>query len=210
MEGNNLKRISRLFKSLLINPRQIPFYLKNSVFTNKEPLELGLPWTSLDSIKFLNEFLSKSSHEVLELGGGGSTIFFAQRAKNVTCLESYAIWGKKIISKVNELGLLNVDLKILPYDIDSLNKFLESDFFLSLKNKKYDIILVDNYEEDIQLRPACFYAAEKIIKPGGIIILDDSWRYEEIRKNNLSKKLLTFKSVGPCRYGITTTDIYFY
>ena len=88
---------------------------------------------------------------------------------------------------------------------------MQSPFFKEIAiGNYYDIILVDNYEEDEDLRTVCFYEAEKAIVPGGIIILDDSWRYEKVRKNNSAKKVLRFQSIGPCRPGVTTTDIYFY
>jgi hypothetical protein len=52
--------------------------------------------------------------------------------------------------------------------------------------------------------------AEKSIKKGGIIILDDSWRYDQVRSRNSAKKHVVLKSTGPCRYGVTSTDIFFY
>ncbi|MBI5663319.1 MAG: hypothetical protein HZC46_14370 [Ignavibacterium album] len=210
MEGKNLTRILRVIKSLSIHPSYIPFYLRYSILNKKEPLELALPWISLSAIKFLDNYSIDSKSEILELGGGGSTLYFAKKGAKVTCLESDELWAKKIEVKSKELNISNIDLKILPYNFKKLESFVNSKFFEFIGKNKYDIILIDNYEEKIQLRPKCFYAAEKSIKPGGIIIIDDSWRYPELRENNSAKFFKVFKSIGPCRLGVSSTDIYFY
>lgn len=118
--------------------------------------------------------------------------------------------GKKIVEKSKQLNITNIDLRFFEYDFKNKEAFTKSQFYDFIQKNKYDIILIDNYEENIQLRPICFYAAEKSIKPGGIIIIDDSWRYTELRKNNSAKDVQIFKSIGPGRLGVTSTDIYFY
>lgn len=210
MEGNNFTRILRLIGSLLINPNHVSFYFKYSLFNKKDPMELELPWISLSAIKFLEKYNINNNTDILELGGGGSTFFFANRGAKVTCLENSDLWGKKIEAKYRQLGLTNINLKIFEYDFKNEGSFTKSRFYDFIQKNKYDIILIDNYEENIKLRPICFYAAEKSIKPGGIIIIDDSWRYTELRKNNSAKNVKVYKSIGPCRLGVTSTDIYFY
>lgn len=96
MEGNNFTRILRLVGSLSINPAHLPFYLKYSVLNKKEPIELALPWISFSAIKFLEKYNINSDTEILELGGGGSTFYFAKRGAKVTCLESSELWAKKL------------------------------------------------------------------------------------------------------------------
>ena len=34
--------------------------------------------------------------------------------------------------------------------------------------------------------------------------------YDELRKQNKAREIKIFKSTGPCRYGLTTTDVYLY
>lgn len=210
MEGNNFTRILRLICSLVTHPNHIPFYLKNSVLNSKEPIAMGLPWISYSAIEFLNNYKTDKSLEILELGGGGSTIYFAKKGAKVTCLESSELWAKKIDEKIKQLNISNIDLRILPYDLKKLDTFIKSHFCQFIEKNKYDIILIDNYEENLQLRPICFYAAEKSIRLGGIIIIDDSWRYTALRKSNSAKAFKIFKSIGPGRLGVTSTDIYFY
>ena len=70
--------------------------------------------------------------------------------------------------------------------------------------------MVDGTEEETVVRPRCFALAETRIKTGGIIIVDDSWRYPELRAHNHASSWREFRSTGPCRPGVTSTDIFFY
>jgi spermidine synthase len=79
-----------------------------------------------------------------------------------------------------------------------------------MPDEKFDVIVVDGSEEWTRIRPVCFEKAQEHIKPGGIIVVDDSWRYSEIRERHRAKSFRVFQSVGPCRPGVTSTDIYFY
>jgi len=74
----------------------------------------------------------------------------------------------------------------------------------------YDVIVVDGQEDSIQVRPECFWKAEKHVKPGGIIVVDDSWRYPQLKTTNKAKKWRDWKGVGYCRRGVTSSCIFFY
>jgi predicted O-methyltransferase YrrM len=60
------------------------------------------------------------------------------------------------------------------------------------------------------VRPVCFARAERQVRPGGIIVVDDSWRYPALRQANRARHFRDFQSVGPFRPGVTSTDIFFY
>jgi len=72
------------------------------------------------------------------------------------------------------------------------------------------VIVVDGTEWTANVRPICFRAAEEQIAAGGIIVVDDSWRYRELRQANRAHGVNIFESVGPGRFGVTSTDVYFY
>lgn len=38
----------------------------------------------------------------------------------------------------------------------------------------------------------------------------DSWRYRELRAQHRAHRLEVFESVGPARFGVTSTDVYFF
>jgi predicted O-methyltransferase YrrM len=79
-----------------------------------------------------------------------------------------------------------------------------------MPDEKFDIIVVDGSEEWKHVRPICFEKAQGRVKEGGIIVVDDSWRYPALRQSHRAKELKIFQSVGPCRPGVTSTDVFFY
>jgi hypothetical protein len=143
-------------------------------------------------------------------GRGGSTIFFANRTASVFCIESNVSWAQAINSKLSELGIRTVSVEVHDFDLGDAAGFAQSPFVRAIKSRRPDVIAIDGYEESVPLRPICFSVAEELIAPGGMIIVDDSWRYPMIRKSSNAKHWREFRSVGPCRYGVTTTDIHFY
>jgi predicted O-methyltransferase YrrM len=210
MNNSRFIRVTKLGTYLLTHPAQVPKYIKTSLL-QKSPVDLGLPWISYAAIDFLDKWQIDENTEILELGGGGSTIYFGKRNAQITCFESNEDWHKILVEKCKYLNIKNVDIKLFLYDNADKKSFLLSEFYNKIAEKQYDIILVDNYDSSLtQPRVDCFYKAEKSVKPGGIIILDDSWRYDQVRKSNSAKKHIIFQSIGPCRRGLTSTDIYFY
>lgn len=209
MHGSNFTRLLRLIKYFSKNLDKIPLYLKTSINNNVTPLDLELPWISYEAIDFLETYLKKA-HMVAEYGGGGSTLFFAKRVNKVLCIESDFDWAAKISAKIKEQGISNVDLRIHPYDANDRSKFKESDYLHAIDGEKFDLILVDAYDKLFQLRLDCFYHAENFIRENGCIVVDDSFRYPVLRRKNKAKMWKEFRSIGPCRTGVTTTDVFFY
>ncbi|WP_146186263.1 class I SAM-dependent methyltransferase [Limnohabitans sp. WS1] len=137
-------------------------------------------------------------------------MFFANRTASVFCIESNAEWAHAINSKLNEQGIRTVSVVVHQFDPVDAAGFAQSPFIRAIGSQRPDVIVIDGYEESAPLRPMCFSIAEENIAPGGMIIIDDSWRYPIIRKSSKAKSWREFRSVGPCRYGVTTTDIHFY
>lgn len=208
MYGNNITRVIRLINYLSINPKRIPLYFRTSI-VSKSPLEMGLPWISYSAIERLSEFI-KPHHKVAEYGGGGSTIFFAKRAHSVLCIESDPVWAEKISEQSSKENISNVNLLVHPFDANNRQKFMTSDFLKAINKNRFDVILIDSYDVNHNLRLDCFHFAENYINENGCIAIDDSFRYTQLRTKNNAKSWKEFRSIGPCRKGITTTDIYFY
>lgn len=213
MDGTNFTRCTKLFQSFVIQPGDTFRYLKYLSEVNKSTLNISLPWISFGAIDFLDEYLKHKNCKVLELGGGGSTLFFAKRAESVTCLESDENWFSDISVYIKNLGVTNTSIICKTYDKYDPEGFERSLFFKELEeldSQLYDIIFIDNMDENDFYRPKCFGVLEKKIKKGGIIIVDDSWRYKGLRKVSLAKSYSVFESKGPARIGVTSTDVYFY
>ena len=209
MKGSLPVKIGRVVANLALNPRYVPRTLRHNVINGASPLDLELPWFSYAAIDFLANEL-KPDMDVCEYGSGGSTLFFARRTDRVFSIEDNAKWFELVTGRVKELGLNNVELKLCPFDFKNPKGFEKSDYLHAIPKRKFDVIVVDGTEEWHHVRPVCFQHAEKFMKAGGMIIVDDSWRYPSLRAKNGAKRHEVFQSVGPCRPGVTSTDIFFY
>jgi SAM-dependent methyltransferase len=209
MQGTVPQKIGRVLGNLLLHPQYISRCVSHNIINGKTPLDLEIPWFSYASIDFLEGYLEPHMN-VCEYGSGGSTVFFARRTRSVFSIEDNIEWYEMVSRRLQEKNINNVTLKLCPFDFKNPVDFENSEYLQAMPNERYDVIVVDGSEEWTRIRPICFAKAEARVKWGGIIVVDDSWRYPALRENNRAKEVRTFKSVGPCRPGVTTTDIFFY
>jgi predicted O-methyltransferase YrrM len=173
-------------------------------------LQLQLPWFSLASIAFLDRFVTRQM-EVFEYGAGGSTLYFAKRAGKVVSTESDRGWLERVELALAAAGFGNAEVQYRPFDFHRAEEFEQSDYLHSIPDRLFDVIVIDSAEEEEAIvRTACFRQAEARVRLGGIIVVDDSWRYPELHTAHHAKAWREFRSIGPCRPGVTSTDIYFY
>jgi len=210
---SNFQRVVKVSRNLALNPNLILNYISYSI-TSKSPFDLELPWWSWKAIKSLEKHLTKE-HKVFEWGTGGSTLYLAKHAKSVTSVEQHPEWLKKLKDALNSRGIENVDLLEKDLDASSQDNFLSCSYAEAL-NSKQDVIVIDGEDHfgphsEWSARELCFQLAEKWIQtPGGIIVVDDSWRYPIIREKSKASKIVIHESVGPCRKGVTSTDFHYY
>jgi len=209
MDLTNPQRVARLAGHLVQHPGNVPRYIAHNLISRKPPVELELPWFSYGAIDFLERFLRKEM-QVFEFGSGGSTLFFAQRAKSVTAVEDNAHWCDLVAGKLAARQIANVDLRHVPAAFTTDDAFASSEYLKAVGQSTFNVIIVDGTEWTTNSRPICFRVAENQIVPGGIIVVDDSWRYRDLRQTNRAQRFEIFESVGPARYGVTSTDVYFY
>jgi SAM-dependent methyltransferase len=209
MNGTVPQKIGRVITNLITHPQYIPRCISHNLVNGRTPLDLEIPWFSYAAIDFLEGYL-KPHMTVCEYGSGGSTIFFAQRVKSVFSIEDNAKWHALVANRLAEKSIYNATSKLCPFDFKNPAGFENSDYLKAMPDEKFDVIVVDGSEEWTQVRPICFKLAESHVKPGGLIVVDDSWRYPGLRQNHHAKKMQIFQSVGPCRPGVTSTDIFFY
>jgi Methyltransferase domain len=209
MNITNTQRIAKLATSLLARPQDLPRYLAALPIWKRRPVDLRIPWWSFAAIDFIGK-QCRPEFEVFEYGSGGSTLFFAERCKSVTAVEDHAEWRDSVEKALAARSLKNAELLVRPYDFRAAVDFESSSYLQALGEKSYDLIVVDGQDWGADIRPVCFHRAESYIKAGGMIVVDDSWRYRGLKQSNRAKEVRTFESVGPCRVGVTSTDVYFY
>jgi SAM-dependent methyltransferase len=194
---------------LTLHPQHLVRYVAHNVARRRFPLDLEMPWFSYAAADFLDGWL-RTHMDVFEYGSGGSTLFYAKRARSVLAIEDNVEWYERVTARVKERGFSNVEVQLHPFDFKNPVGFERSSYLLAMPDRKFDIIVVDGSEEWTQVRPTCFQLAERHVNPGGIIVLDDSWRYSSVRSTHQAKRYEVFQSVGPGRPGVTSTDVYFY
>lgn len=204
-------RAGAVVRSLAAHPNVLSRYLRFSVFSRRTPLELGLPWLPFAVIDRLAAYL-KPEMRVFEFGCGGSTVFFARRVAEVNAVEENAAWRQAVRQRADEEHLTNVEIKHRPFDFVAGRHFEQSDYLSAISGSGlYDLILVDGTDlYSHTCRPHCFRRAETHVRPSGLILLDDSWRYQSLRKKNRARRVEVIEGVRPGGRGIGSTDLYFY
>lgn len=126
-----------------------------------DPLIKPCLWLTPPVTEFVTKLLTSITNaKVLEFGAGCSTAFFAQYTTNLISIEHSAKWHQ-VVQDYLIKNKLQVDLRLV-----ISNYYQECD---NLPTNYFDLILIDG-----QHRMNCLRAARSLIKPGGVIILDDS------------------------------------
>src|SRR6267154_4826382 len=175
MHGTLTQKVSRVVGNLITHPQYISRCISHNVINGQTPLDLEIPWFSYAAIDFLEGFLQPDM-TICEYGSGGSTLFFAKRAKNVYSIEDNPKWFELVSNRLREKSINNVQLKLFPFDFKNPVGFENSEYLNAMPDQRFDVIVIDGSEEWTQVRPVCFQKAEKNVRAGGIIVVDDSWR----------------------------------
>ena len=208
----NKERVQKVLLSLIKDPSIVIPYIKYSL-PKKTPLEIGLPWWSYKSIKKIKPWLNRNL-TVFEWGSGGSTIFLCNRVKSIVSVENDLNWTTKVNSALKSLNAKNAKVIHREINLKSAECFLKCSYANEISNK-FDLIVIDgedhfNSESRWSARENCFDLSQQSINEAGIIIVDDAWRYPSILNKSKAKKILRLESIGPCRLGVTRTDLHFY
>jgi predicted O-methyltransferase YrrM len=123
--------------------------------------EIGYPWLTLGAIMEMEGFLTPD-FKILELGSGGSTIFFSRRCKSVKSFEHSPVWRDIIKAKLPDPS--NVTF-VCGY-IDELEKVLMDE------PEDYDLALIDSGPTDVERVRAMKIAATKV-KRGCYMVVDN-------------------------------------
>lgn len=207
MNISNTQRILKLTANLCANPDLLLPYFKHNIFTKKYPIEWDLPWWSYLAIYELDKLAPGKT--IFEFGTGGSTVRYGKVAKNITSVEDDTEWLSILRGYLSDEVSKKLTLLNAPFDFDSPKGFGTSDYLQSL-NSNYDIIIIDGQDKTFRERVTCFYHAQNFINPNGIIVVDDFWRYTKILDHHSAKDFHLYESVGPCRYGVTSTAFFHY
>ena len=161
-------RLRNLFRPLYIAGR-----IQNWLYEKRHP---DHPWLAPDAIVWLEQHLCPDMRG-FEWGSGRSTLWFAKRLASLTSIESYAAWFQQVSRRVGESGLTNVDLRHIPlehpdaqtYAFDYSPLPANPSAILGFPDASLDFVVVDGW-----YRPVCARAALSKLKPGGILLIDNT------------------------------------
>jgi hypothetical protein len=161
-------RLRNLFRPLYLAGR-----IQNWLYEKRHP---DHPWLAPDAIVWLEQHLCPDMRG-FEWGSGRSTLWFAKRLASLTSIESDAAWCQQVTHMVRESGLTNVDLRHIPlehpdaltYAFDYSPLPANPAAILGFPDASFDIVVVDGW-----YRPVCARAALLKLKPGGILLIDNT------------------------------------
>jgi hypothetical protein len=116
------------------------------------------PWISYDACKEIENRFRNKKWSALEFGSGMSTLWFAAHATRISSVEHHPEWFEMIKPKLP--GKVDYKLEEKPEDYIKFKKD---------SVEQFDFILIDG-----PLRAECFRNHMHLVKPNGMIYLDNS------------------------------------
>lgn len=130
-------------------------------------LDLEFPWIVPGSAQVLNQYVD-ATHTVLDLGSGGSTLFYARRCRHVHAVETIQDYYHTVCDKIAEKGLGHkIDYHYVPA-AELVN------YIAALPDQTFDIVSVDTMRGTS--RSGLFHAM--LPKWRGSIIVMDNWAHK--------------------------------
>lgn len=175
------------------------------------------PWFAFGAIGYLEKFLSPKMR-LLEYGSGYSTLWFAQRVGEVVSVERSNEWLSEVQAATRRWKLANVSL-IHFSGLGDVKGELATDAGREAEIRSYldcahavresfDVVVVDDI-----CRNEVVPAAIDWVKPGGILVLDDSERVAYApaieRLDALGWRFASFHGTPPYHFHEKGTMIWF-
>lgn len=191
-------RVGPLFRFLRSRPtawRDLPRWVRDWFGS---PLDRRQPWWPYSVARSIAQEL-KPGASVFEYGGGGSTLWLEDRGCLVTTIEHDPGWYEQLVTVVGP----STTVRLVPAAANgSLTSTAAPGRFFDayvaavdeLPPDSQDLVIVDG-----RARVACVMAAMRRVRPGGLLLLDDSERqeYEPARRALQAWTATTFTGLKP-------------
>lgn len=146
-------------------------------------------WLSDAAIAFLTGVI-KPSFDVLEHGGGGSTLWFSGRVKSVRTYENNPEWATAITShNKNNVTVFNGSIE---NDVETV--------------KPCDLLLIDG--EPLKDRETWIYAVPYLVKKRGWVVLDNANRPDYADARAWIGEIAELKYTSPLEGSFLVTEFY--
>lgn len=131
---------------------------------------MELMFNNNEEVLYLESFLNKKK-TVLEWGSGGSSIFIAQRVKELHSIESDLFWFNEVKAKLPDNSFIYHVAKNseeAPGHDGTLANYYNYVNYANSINKKFDVIFIDG-----RARVECAKVAVNLLKKDGVILMHD-------------------------------------
>jgi hypothetical protein len=197
--GITVRGAYRVARQIIGSPTQVRYLARWVPTVERSTMDLGLPWLPFEIIDRLDQFLSPSSR-VFEYGGGGSTLWFAQRAGEVVTAEHDPDWLEVLRARTAELSNVTI-LAGSP-----ANEY--ADYVPAIDaypDGYFDVVVIDGRE-----RVRTFERSVPKVKPGGMLMLDDSERrrYRPVFDIASTLNHETVRGLAPCKSKVAQTTVW--
>lgn len=160
-----------------------------------------VPWWTYGCTYYLDQVVPQNFN-ILELGGGNSTLWWLSRGNTVVTLETNGEWAKKLTREINETNFSS-DWKL--YEVLDINPNTIEE---KLGVRKFDLIVNDGHGD----RSALVDSLLSRLSNKGILVWDNSDRAQyKINLKNMEKfgfKKLEFFGVSPINAYCSKTTLF--
>ncbi len=181
------------------------------------PLADATPWLTFRAIRWLTANLDPNMR-VFEYGSGGSTLFFANRVGEVISVEHDPEWHARTNAAIAARDIRNCTYLLRPPTPNAHSRFTSTDreyegldfadyvtAIDAYPDESFDLVSVDG-----RARTACVLAARTKVRPGGLILLDNSDRpeYSEAIEALETYERLDFPGLAPYSTEVSLTTLW--
>jgi hypothetical protein len=138
--------------------------------------EVDMPWWNKRAIRYLSRHI-RPGDLAFEWGSGGSTVWLTRQGVSVTSIEHDPVWAAKVIDLCPETNVRLIpaathgQVRSEPQLQDEGQHFFD-DYVAAidpLEDCSFDIMIVDGI-----CRMECVRRGASKVKPGGVLVLDDT------------------------------------
>ena len=134
------------------------------------------PWFARRAVEYCAEQL-RPGMAGFEWGSGRSTVWLASRLGSLTSIEHDPAWYGRVRRRLEASGCGNVDYRLVPLDHDpsaaTMPSYAVTPQYVAvmeeLPEASLDFVLVDGH-----YRQACILAALPRLRPGGLLVVDNT------------------------------------
>ena len=180
-------RLVLLLSQMLLSkhPKDAVIWL-NSLYYRHRPLSYIVPWITFDAARELEKRLHADT-KIFEYGAGHSTVYWAAKGLSITSVEDNHDWFQVVRDALKDKANAQVFFKEDP------NDYVNS---IQLSNTEFDVVIIDGSH-----RKECIKVASKKLKPGGVLIVDNTdWHWFKNKTNLVPDTWEKYVFPGPAPF----------